>query len=64
MAEVHTRAEALGCCRVELLSSKGLDRAHAFYSALGYQAAAEGLRINLPVPAEPFIPRRRRGIGS
>jgi GNAT superfamily N-acetyltransferase len=48
MREVHARAKAQGCVRMELLSSKGLDRAHAFYDALGYNATAEGFRADLP----------------
>jgi GNAT superfamily N-acetyltransferase len=48
MGEVHIRANAQGCCRMELLSSKGLDGAHAFYGALGYNPTAEGFRIDLP----------------
>ena len=44
MTEAHCRAEEIGCSRLELMSSKGLDQAHAFYSQLGYESTAEGFR--------------------
>jgi GNAT superfamily N-acetyltransferase len=40
-------ARNLGCCRLELLSSKGLDQAHAFYRAVGFKPTAEGFRQDL-----------------
>jgi GNAT superfamily N-acetyltransferase len=40
-------ARDAGCCRLEFLSSKERTRAHAFYRAMGFEAAAEGFRANL-----------------
>jgi GNAT superfamily N-acetyltransferase len=49
---VRRAAQDAGCCRLELLSSKELIRAHAFYQAVGFEAAAEGFRANLTARPE------------
>jgi GNAT superfamily N-acetyltransferase len=47
IAGVRRAARDAGCCRVELLSSRELGRAYAFYRAVGFEAVAEGFRMNL-----------------
>ncbi|WP_419992713.1 GNAT family N-acetyltransferase [Streptomyces boninensis] len=48
IAAVADAAQDFSCCRLELLSSKGLAQAHAFYRATGFKPTAEGFRRNLP----------------
>ncbi|MEV6638377.1 GNAT family N-acetyltransferase [Actinoplanes sp. NPDC051470] len=43
---VRAAAQHVGCCRLELLSSKERDRAHAFYQAAGFEQTAEGFRAD------------------
>jgi GNAT superfamily N-acetyltransferase len=47
IAGARTAARDAGCCRLEFLSSKGLNQAHAFYRAVGFEAVAEGFRADL-----------------
>jgi predicted N-acetyltransferase YhbS len=42
--EVLARAEAAGAYKVQLLSHRDREEAHAFYTALGFDASAEGFR--------------------
>jgi GNAT superfamily N-acetyltransferase len=44
---VRAAAQQVGCCRLELLSSKERGRAHAFYQAAGFARTAEGFRADL-----------------
>ena len=43
----HAVAVEVGCCRMELLSSKEQTGAHAFYRTVGFTMAAEGFRADL-----------------
>jgi hypothetical protein len=45
---------------VELLSSKELSTAHAFYRSVGFKAAAEGFRADLTDSPEPSLKRGER----
>lgn len=57
---VRRAARDAGCCRVELLSSKDLSRAHAFYRTVGFGAVAEGFRADLRNWPEPALKRDER----
>jgi GNAT superfamily N-acetyltransferase len=37
----------IGCCRVQLMSRKGNDKAHRFYEHLGFVASHEGMKLVL-----------------
>ena len=43
-AEIARRCDDAGCYKVQLLSRKHRDEAHAFYRSLGFEAVAEGFR--------------------
>jgi ribosomal protein S18 acetylase RimI-like enzyme len=47
ISSARTAARDAGCCRLEFLSSKTLNQAHAFYRAVGLEAVAEGFHADL-----------------
>jgi GNAT superfamily N-acetyltransferase len=47
MGEVMSRVRQAGAYKIQLLSHRGRAGAHAFYTALGFQASAEGFRLYL-----------------
>ena len=47
MDYIKTRAEEVGCYKIQLSSDKRRDEAHKFYESIGYRATAEGFRLYL-----------------
>jgi ribosomal protein S18 acetylase RimI-like enzyme len=46
MVEIERRVKRAGCYKIQLLSRKHREVAHAFYETLGFEATAEGFRRN------------------
>lgn len=44
MVEIERRVKQAGCYKIQLLSRKHRQEAHAFYETLGFEAIAEGFR--------------------
>jgi ribosomal protein S18 acetylase RimI-like enzyme len=53
MLEIERRVQQERCYKIQLLSRKGRQVAHAFYEALGYEATAEGFRRYFDIPGNP-----------